>query len=162
MTATNYVRGTVLKCSFPYEDNPSGPGPQPHYCLFIEAVEVDGRWCHFVCYGTSRLDDDLIAKHRGAIFSVDSSLIKGSPMPGRVTHFVCSHVALIEEFWIFPGFQARLDFMHPKRRKDDKLRERMYQQYVAIEQIMVSQALIALNFYRDTGKLGLPTDSSLR
>ncbi len=83
-------------------------------------------------------------------------------MPGRVTHFVCSHVALIEESWIHPGFQARLDFMHPKRRKDDKLRERMYQQYVAIEQIMVSQALIALNFYRDTGKVGLPTDSSLR
>ena len=162
MSATNYVRGSVLKCSFPYVDRPSRPGPLPRYCLFVDAFDIHDRQYFAVCYGTSRLDDALLANHNGAIFSVDSSLIKGSPMTRRVTHFVCSHVAVIPDRWVYSNFRARLDFIRPESRHGDRLRERMYEQFVQLEPVMECEALIALNYVRTTGQPGLPGETTLR
>lgn len=162
MATPNFVRGSVVKCSFPYVDSPSSPGPQPHYCLFVDSFEIDGHQYYAVCYGTSRLDDALLSNHSGAIFSVDSNLVKGSPMPGRVTHFVCSHVAVIPDRWVYQNFSARLDFIRPERREGDHVRKRMYQQFESLEPIMDQEALIAVNYCRRTGKPGLPDDATLR
>ncbi len=162
MAATNFVRGSVLRCSFPYVDRPSRPGPHPHYCLFVDSFEIRDRIYYAVCYGTSRLDEPLLENHNGAIFSVDSSLIKGSPMSMRVTHFVCSHVAVIPDRWVYRNFQARLDFIRPEGRKGDRLRERMYDQFVLLEPLMEYEALIAVNYVRKTGRPGLPGETTLR
>ena len=162
MSDANFVRGSVLKCSFPYVDSPSRPGPHPHFCLFADSFEIRDRQYLAVCYGTSRLDDALLQHHSGAILSVDSSLIKGSPMPGRVTHFVCSHVAVIPDLWVFPGFKARFDFMRPERRHGDRLRERMYEQFMALEPVIEREALMTLSYVQQTGRPGLPGETTLR
>lgn len=162
MGTSNFVRGAVIKCSFPYVDSPSSPGPHPHYCLFIDAFELSGDKYVAVCYGTSRLDDALLEHHSGAVFSVDSRFVKGSPMPGRVTHFVCSHVAVIPDRWIYSNFSARLDFIRPERREGDHVRQRLFTLFEVMESIMLKEALTAVNHMRRTGKPGLPGHAALR
>ena len=118
---TSYSRGSVLKCLFPYDTKPSLPGPQSHYCLFISDYAIAGKTYATVCYGTSRLDDDLIRSHKGCILSVPSQFIKGK-MPGIVTHFIADHVALIslDDAWVYPYFQARLDFVREHLERDGR------------------------------------------
>ena len=157
---TSYSRGSVLKCLFPYDTKPSLPGPQPHYCLFISDYAIAGRTYATVCYGTSRLDDDLIRSHKGCILSVPSQFIKGK-MPGIVTHFIADHVALIslDDAWVYPTFQARLDFIREQR---DPQRQRLYKDFEAFEKAMKFAALDVLKFFRVTGQLGLPAGKTLR
>jgi hypothetical protein len=161
MASSNLVRGSVVKCQFPYVERPHSPGPKPHYCLFIDSLDVNSDKLVAVCYGTSRLDDDLIGRHNGAILSVDNALIKGSPMPGRVAHFACSRVAVIRQSWIYTNFNARLDFIRPERRFD-ALRARMFELYERLEPVMVQAALAAVDHYQRTGRPGLPQDATLR
>jgi len=73
MPTPNLIRGAVLKCSFPYDTDPAQPGPQPHYCLYIDSIEVQGSRSIALCYGTSRLDEGLLRAHNGAILSVSGS-----------------------------------------------------------------------------------------
>ena len=162
MTPTpGYLRGAVLKCRFPYDHSPRHPGPQPHYCLFIEQLQGIETPLIALCYGTSRLDQDLLRAHQGAVLSVPSTLVRGA-MPGHVTHFVCDHVALVPESWIYKDFNARLDFIRPDSRVNDPNRQHLYRQFEALEPIMVQATLDALKTHRRTGLPGLPTDSALR
>lgn len=159
---TNLVRGSIVKCLFPYVDRPHTQGPLPHYCLFIEAFRLAEQQVIAVCYGTSRLDAPLMARHQGFVLSVDNSLIKGSRPPGRVTHFVCSHVALLDEHWVYPNFTGRFDFMRHDSRKADPVRNRMFEQFLAMEPVMEREALNVLRHHQSTGRLGLPDGSTLR
>jgi hypothetical protein len=156
-----FVRGAVLKCRFPYVQSPARPGPLPHYCLFVEQRSVNGRGAVAVCYGTSRLDPQLLQSHDGAILSVASAFIKGK-MPGPVSHFVCDHVALVAEDWIYMDFVARLDFMRPDSRVGDAHRQRLYEQFVALEEVMEAAALEALHHCTVSQCFGLPPGKSLR
>lgn len=157
----SYVRGAVLKCRFPYDHSPEYPGPQPHYCLFIEQLQGVEIPLVAVCYGTSRLDQDLLRAHQGAVLSVASTFMRGN-MPGQVTHFICDHVALVPQDWIYKDFNARLDFIRPDSRANDPYRQHLYRQFEAVEPIMVRAALDALQTHRRTGLPGLPRDSVLR
>lgn len=160
MLPTSFARGTVLKCLFPYDTNPNRPGLQPHYCLFIEEVAIAELRYVAVCYGTSRLDDDLIRTHRGCILSVPSQFIKGN-MPGIVTHFIADHVALIalSKEWIYFHFHARLDFI---REQKDPQRQRLYKDFEVFERTMQLSALDAVQYFSETGKAGLPFGKTLR
>lgn len=160
---TSYPRGTVLKVYFPYDDSPSLPGPQVHYCMFIEQYSFGGKDYAAVCYGTSRLDEKLIQSHQGLIWSVDSKFIKGE-MPGHVTHFVADHVALIalNDTWVRPDFQARLDFMREDKRKNDVQRQRLFQQFEAFEKCLEQAALDTLAKCTEAGRIGLPPGKKLR
>lgn len=163
MTPANFVRGTVLKCSFPYDTTPNQPGPLPHYCLYIASGDADGGARYVaVCYGTSRLDNALLRTHSGAILSVASQFISGDKLPGEVTHFVCSHVAILPEAWLYGNFAARLDFIRPERRQNDQRRQRLYEQFQALERVMARAALDALEHTVSSGHFGLPPGKSLR
>lgn len=156
----SYPRGTVLKCYFPYDSNPSQPGPLPHYCLVVEDYELAGQRYAALCYGTSKLDDRLMRTHRGLVFSVPSNCISGA-MPGVITHFIGDHVALVslDDRWRYPKFQARLDFV---REQKDPQRRRLFEQFTLFERAMVTNAIDALDHFRKTGKLGLPRGKLLR
>lgn len=161
MPTPNLVRGAVLKCSFPYDSAPTQPGPLPHYCLYIDSVEVEGSRYVAVCYGTSRLDEELLRAHSGAVLSVASQFIKGD-MPSGVAHFVCNHVAAIPEAWIYGNFVARLDFIRAERRRTDQRRQRLYEAFEAVEDVMERAALDVLNHFTSTGRIGLPSGTTLR
>lgn len=86
----------MLKCLFPYDNDPHQPGPKPHYCLVADIpFSVGDQHYVAVAYGTSKLDENLLRAHRGLILSVDSAHLKGSALPGPVSHFVLDHVALL-------------------------------------------------------------------
>jgi hypothetical protein len=165
MTTTQFLRGSVVLCDFPFVERPHQRGSSEHFCLFVHA-EVEGdRNLVAVCYGTSRLDEKMLSAHRsGAIFSVPKSLIKISSgfMPGDVAHFVCDHVALIPESWINDRFKARLDFMRADVRQNDPARARMFAAFEKVEPLMQLAAIQAVEHKRTTGLLGLPPGRSLR
>lgn len=159
----NLVRGAVLKCQFPFDSHPDRPGPWPHYCLYIDSVDSEAGIRYVaVCYGTSRLDDVLMRAREGAILSVSSQYIAGSELPGPVSHFVASHVAILPEDWIYSNFFARLDFIRPEKRSTDARRQRLFEQFVALEPVMASAALDALHYTLKSGRPGLPPGRHLR
>lgn len=164
MTTTQFLRGSVVLCDFPYVDRPDQRGPSEHFCLFVHA-EVEGdRSLVAVCYGTSRLDQKMLAAHSsGAVFSVPRQFIKVSSghLPCDVAHFVCDHVALIPER-INARFKARLDFMRADVRQNDPARQRLFAAFERVEPLMQLAALEAVEHKRTTGRLGLPPGKSLR
>jgi len=153
MPTSQFLRGAVLKCRFPYDHHPHRPGPQPHYCLFAKQIEVGEQQVVAVCYGTSRLDDALIEAHQGLIFDVPSSFVRGT-MPGPITHFVADHVAILPIDWIQQDFVARLDFMREEKRQNDTTRRRLYQQFEAFESAMKIAAVQATQHFTQTGQMG--------
>lgn len=164
MSPTQYLRGTVVLCSFPFQDKPSERGPHPHFCLVIDTVEDRGEKLVAVCYGTSRLDDALVASQGGAVLSVPSRFIKVKSgfIPGQVMHLVLGHVALIPESWIDTRFSGRLDFIRAESRQADPTRQRLYQSFSAYEPIMQVAAVQAALHRRATGLPGLPPGKQLR
>lgn len=164
MTTTQYLRGSVVLCDFPFVERPDQRGSSEHFCLVVHAEEEDGRKLVAVCYGTSRLDEKMLASHGGAILSVPSRFIKISrgKVPGDVAHFVCDHVALIPESWINDRFTGRLDFIRADARQSDPVRQRLYQAFERFESLMQVAALQAVEHKRITGKVGLPPGKSLR
>ncbi|WP_157903480.1 hypothetical protein [Cupriavidus malaysiensis] len=163
MSTSRYPRGTILRCFFPYDTHPQIPGPKAHYCLLAEQVELPGESLLAVCYGTSRLDNNLIRKHNGVIFSVPSGLIRGT-MTGPVTHFVADHVALIKptERWMELDWSARLDFMRPEKRENDPRRARLYTEFQAVEEAALRMVEEAVLHFQATGTVGLLPGKTLR
>ncbi|QMI49747.1 hypothetical protein [Burkholderia sp. MBR-1] len=163
MASSPFVRGAVVKCRFPYDARPDKPGPQPHYCLLIAEFELGERTYAAVCYGTSRLDEQLIRAHAGMILSVPSRFIKG-PMPGPVTHFVADHVAIIphDEQWFYLSFKARLDYIPERARKGDFQRQRLFQDFLRHEAAMNVAAAQAAESLLELGRIGLPPNRKLR
>lgn len=162
MTAPQLLRGSVLCARFPYDAEPHRPGATFHFCLFIDHIVVEGLALVAVCYGTSRLDEQLLAAHQGAVFSVASEFVRGDRPHGPVTHFVADHVAVLREEWIKGSFKARLDFIRAEQRQHDKRRQRLFEQFCALEPTMQDAALDALGSYEQTGLLGLPPHKRLR
>jgi hypothetical protein len=160
MSAANFVRGGIVQARFPFDHAPGRPGPSFHYCLFVEAFQLESRQLYALCYGTSRLDEDLMAQHRGAVLSVASDYIRGT-MSGGITHFVCDHVAIVAESWLKPNFTARLDFIREDRRTDAR-RQSLYRQFEAMEPVMRRAALDVAQHALETGQLGLPPGARLR
>jgi hypothetical protein len=161
MSSQHFGRGAVLKCLFPYIDRPTEAGPDPHYCLYVDDLVHNG--CQYVagCYGTSRLDEGTLDAHSGAVLSVDNDYIRAR-MPGRVTHFVCDHVAVIPIEWVYGDFHARLDFIRERSRMKDQRRQRLYAQFEAIEEAMERAAHEAVRYLLEAGVPGLPPGKQLR
>ena len=83
-------------------------------------------------------------------------------MPGLVTHFVCTHVAVVPQAWVYPFFVARLDFLRPERRRGNPLRERLFQEFEALEDVMQTAAASAVRACVANGQFGLPPGKKLR
>ena len=165
MTAAQYARGRVALVDFPFVERPTQRGPKAHFCLVIDTVERPGlERLIAVCYGTSRLDDDLLSSQGGAVLSIPSRFIKVSAgfMAGEVAHFVLAHVALVPESWLDMRLVARLDFMRAETRTNDSIRQRLYQAFVGAEPIMQMAALQAINYWEESGNIGLPPGKVLR
>lgn len=163
MPTSQFVRGQVLKCLFPYDNASDRPGPHPHYCLYVQDVEVQDKRFVMVCYGTSRLDPALLRAHSGMILSVRSPMIKGE-MPGDVTHIVADHVALLpcNDDWIYGSFDARLDFVKESSRTKTPEHRRLYDAFVAFERVMKRAASDGMSLLIANGTVGLPPHITLR
>ncbi|KAF7964131.1 hypothetical protein AWV80_41755 [Cupriavidus sp. UYMU48A] len=165
MDASQIVRGVVLKCLFPYDNDPHQPGQKPHYCLVADVPFALGDQ-HYVAvvYGTSKLDEDLMRAHRGLILSVDSAHVKGSALPGPVGHFVLDHVALLPftKDWIYSDFRARFDFMRPEQREKDRKRQRLYEDFLLAERRMLAATDELLETFDRCKLIGLPAGKTLR
>jgi len=164
MSTTQYLRGSVILCDFPYQTSPNQRGPSEHFALFVEAFEDQGKRYVAACYGTSRLDDELLAVHGGAILSIPTQFIRitSGKMPQGVGHFVCDYVAIIPEEWINVRFAGRLDFMRSESRKNDLLRNRLFGAFERFEPIMQLGAVEAAKHMKLTGQVGLPAGKKLR
>lgn len=105
MTAAQYSRGQVVLADFPFTERPHERGPRQHFCLVIDTVESQEERLIAICYGTSRLDDDLLAAHGGGVLSIPRAFMKirSGFMDEVVGHFVLDHVALVPESWLDPG-----------------------------------------------------------
>jgi hypothetical protein len=97
----------VLKCLFPYSQNPGKPGEKPHYCLVVDVMNVYGKAHAVVCYGTSKLSSEFST----ISISLPSSSLIGDQPPGAVTHFVLSHTAYIplDDEYVYGNFASRID-----------------------------------------------------
>jgi hypothetical protein len=160
----NLVRGAVVLCDFPFETKPTLRGPTRHYCLFVDQCSgLDGSPLLIVAYGTSRLDEQMARLHTPGhgVLSVPSQFIKGSSMPGKVTHFLARHVALIPPDWVYPKFSARLDFIRPERRTTAH-HAKLYQEFELFEDVMDLAADKAVEYNLATGLVGLPHRYSWR
>ncbi|WP_163013100.1 hypothetical protein [Burkholderia stabilis] len=165
MQASQIARGVVLKCLFPYDNDPHQPGPKPHYCLVADIpFSVGDQHYVAVAYGTSKLDENLLRAHRGLILSVDSAHLKGSALPGPVSHFVLDHVALVplHEDWIYSDFRARFDFMREEQRRNDRERQRLYETFLLAERQMLAATDELLETFDRTQLIGLPQGKTLR
>lgn len=163
-TTAQPLRGAVRLCEFPYEERPHQRGPQKHFCLVAEEFIIAERRYLAVAYGTSRLDTHLLRAHAGAVFSVPTQFVKIARgyMRNPVTHFVCSHVALIDEHWVDPSFQGRLDFIRPELRTQDPLRARLYDAFCTVEPLLENAALSSIHLLREQGVIGLPPGARRR
>ncbi|MBK6616318.1 hypothetical protein [Ottowia sp.] len=164
MTAAQYSRGQVVLADFPFTERPHERGPRQHFCLVIDTVESQEERLIAICYGTSRLDDDLLAAHGGGVLSIPRAFMKirSGFMDEVVGHFVLDHVALVPESWLDPRFSARLDFMREEARKNDPIRERLFKAFVACEPVMQMAALQAALHTQETGRIGLPPGKTIR
>jgi hypothetical protein len=159
--ATSYSRGAVVKVLFPYDTNPSSPGPKPHYCLFVDEFEFNGMQYVALCYGTSKIDESLLTKHNGIIFSVSTAYIKGDAMSAPISHFIADRIAIVprDGKWILPDFNARLDFI---REQKDGIRKNLYQAFCGFERSMEFNFLQTVRYFAETKKSGMPPGKSLR
>lgn len=157
------ARGTVLLRMFPYQEEPKLPGPSLHYCLVAAAFEHGQVKAAALAYGTSRLDDALLEQHRGLILSVPAQHIRGTQMPGPVTHFVMDHVAVVPlvDPWVLPRFTARLDCFKSEH-EADPLRRRLRYQFEQLEPVLREAAIDATRDLRKTHTFGLPDGKLLR
>jgi hypothetical protein len=164
MAPAQYSRGQVVLADFPYSEWPARRGDKQHFCLVIDTVESQDVRLVAVCYGTSRLDEDLLAAHGGCVLSIPRPFVKvrSGFMNSSVMHLVLDHVALIPEDWIDQRFMARLDFMREDIRKNDPYRERLYKAFVAAEPVMQMSALQAVLYTQESGLIGLPPRKVLR
>jgi len=164
MDSSRFPRGTVLLCNFPYDNNPHQPGPEPHFCLVVDAYEHEGKQYVAVCYGTSSFEKVLLDRHQGLVLTVGKEFIKGIDLPKGRGNFLADHVALLplDEAWIVPSVQGRFDFIREKKREKDAQRARLYAQYLALEKSMLRATLEVLTSFIETGKLGLPQGKKLR
>lgn len=162
---TSLPRGTVLLCKFPYDEAPHEPGPAWHFCLAEDLYEHDGKIYVVVCYGTSATDDALLARHRGAILTVDKAFIKGIDMPKSRGQFIADRVALLpytNEF-VHPTVRGRLDCFRAKGEQEtDAQRARLLQQFERIEKILIREAIKCAASLFTKGKVGLPAGKTLR
>ncbi|MBW5284132.1 hypothetical protein [Burkholderia gladioli] len=161
---TSLPRGSVLRCRFPYEENPHTPGPTWHYCLLSGQYEFAGDILVAVCYGTSAVDETLFAKHRGSILTVDKQFIKGIDLPKDRGSFIADRVALVplHEEWIDLQHVGRLDIFREKKRMADAQRASLFEDFGRIEKIMLRSTMdTAANFLK-TGNVGLPPSKTLR
>lgn len=165
MDASQIARGVVLKCLFPYDNDPHQPGRRPHYCLVADSpFALRDQHYVAVAYGTSKLDETLLRAHRGLVLSVDSAHLKGSALPGPVGHFVLDHVALLPltKDWIYPDFRARFDFMRPEQRENDRQRQRLFEVFLLAERRMLAATDDLLETFDRTKRIGLPPGKTLR
>ena len=136
------VRGAVLKCLFPFEEDPSSPGPSPHYCLFIESLVFEAHTYIVVAYGTSKLDFALQSKH--PILDVPTKLLNGESIPSAhgVIHFLCDHVAVIPftSDWVYMNFSARLGIFK-KEYLTDPHRRTLLAKYEKAEPVMLRSSI---------------------
>jgi len=164
MAPAQYSRGQVVLADFPYSEWPSNRGDKQHFCLVIDTVESQNVRLVAVCYGTSQLDEDLLASHGGGVLSIPKAYVKirSGFMNAPVMHLVLEHVALIPEEWIDTRFNGRLDFMRENSRQNDPYRERLYKAFVACEPVMQMSALQAVLYTQESGLIGLPPRKVLR
>ncbi len=157
------VRGAVLKCLFPFEEHPSKPGLAPHYCLFVDNLELNGVQYIAAAYGTSRLDQKVLNVHH--VLDVSTGLIQGSEIGQNqgVIHFLCDHIAVMPftEDWIYMNFSARLAAFKAEHQKDPH-RRNLLKNFNRMELTMVSNAIDAIHNMRVTGQPGLPATCKLR
>lgn len=156
------ARGAVVLANFPFTDRPKLPGRLPHYCLVAATATLQDLRMVAVAYGTSRLDEELMRAHAGAILSVPSQLIKGATMPGPVTHFVMDHVAVmpIHEAWVHP-VTARLDCFKAHHAQDP-YRRQLLANFARMEHVLGDAAVKALSEQARTRQFGLPGGAKLR
>ncbi len=164
METSRFPRGTVLLCYFPYDNCPHQPGPEPHYCLLVDAYEHEGKQFVAVCYGTSAFDSPLFARHDGLVLTVGKEYIKGIDLPKDRGNFIADHVALLplDDEWVKPGVLGRLDFIRPESRERDMHRARLYAQYQSLERAMVRATFDVVDSFFRTGNFGLPSGKRLR
>lgn len=164
MVTKQYPRGSVVLAKFPFDDLPSEPGRLKHFCLVVDSVSRNGQTLFALCYGTSRLDEVLVASHCGGILSVPSTFLKVQKgvVEGPVGHYVLDHVALVPGDWIDDRFEGRFDFMREEARNGDRVRQRLYKVFEACEAAMQVAALEAIRHFETTGRLGLPLGKSVR
>lgn len=164
MHDAQYARGAVLLADFPYDSRPHQRGPREHFCLAMGAVVHEGQRYVAVCYGTSRLDNELLSAHGGAVLSVPTQFIRihSGRMPAGVGHFVCDHVAIVPDAWVNGTFLGRFDFMKVQSRQQDPLRQRLYETYELFEPILQQGVLAGVKMLRETGRCGLPPGKKLR
>jgi hypothetical protein len=167
-TPLNLVRGAVVKCLFPYDTKPNDPGPFFHYCLYAwHFAGADGTTWVAVAYGTSRLDEALLAHQNGLVLSVPAKMIRrdrvqADELAGAVTHWVTQHIAVVPESWIDARFSARIDFIREEKRRGDVHRQRAFELFTKHEVIMRESALNAVQSAITSGKPGLPPGQTLR
>lgn len=164
MATAQYLRGQVVLADFPFHEKPHQRGPKQHFCLVIDTVEIQDSRLVAVCYGTSRMDDNMLASHGGGVLSIPKVFVKirSGFMEAAVAHFILNRVALIPEGWIDTRFNARLDFMRAEARQNDPTRERLYRAFVACEPVMQMAALQATMHTQQTGLIGLPPGKTFR
>ena len=158
------VRGAVLKCLFPFEENPHSPGPSPHYCLFVDDfLGVDGEHLMVVAYGTSKLDQQLQDAH--CVLDVPTKLLSGSDIGSDqgVIHFLCDHLAIIqfESAWVYMNFSARLGVFKESQQKEPARRNLLHK-FQEAETILNKSAIALVREFLAKKKLGLKPGSKLR
>lgn len=157
------VRGGVLKCLFPFEGNPDSPGPGPHYCLYVDSFEDEGKIFIVVAYGTSKMDRQLQDAH--CVLDVSTELLSGSiiePSQG-VIHFLCDHLAILpfDSDWVYLNFSARLGIFKANH-QHDPARRNLYNKFCAAERVLNDSAISLARHYLATKKPGLKPGSTLR
>lgn len=162
MDTSRFPRGTVLLCRFPFDEYPTEPGPEPHFCLVLEEVMLAGKPHVFVCYGTSSFDDALFKRYAHNVLSVDSRFIEGIDMPKDRGNFIPDRIAIIpvDDAWIVPGIQGRVTCIRPPRIGNDAQHARLYAQYRAFQPVFASAIKRSIDSVLTTGQVGLPVRSN--
>jgi hypothetical protein len=161
MPSPCFLRGGVVRCSFPFQSQPHLPGPAPHYCLVIKREESEGA-VTALAYGTSRLDPQMLSAQRGSILSVPTTALTGIHRPpGVVSHILCNHVAVLPDAWIDPHFNCRLGFMRNEKRTTPHLRA-LYDTFEDLELVLFRAADRVFDAFKQTRLLGLTAGSTLR
>ena len=157
------MRGSVLKCMFPYEDNPNRPGPKPHYCLFIDQFEYEGSIYVIVAYGTSRLDKQLMNAHR--VLDVPTEFLDGSKPENDqgVIHFLCDHVAILplKSEWVNMRFSSRLGCFNESHLKDPR-RKNLLAKLSSMDRVLVNSACVRAKSFAVYNEPGLNPGATLR
>ncbi len=150
-------RGTVLRALFPFQGRPTQRGPAAHFCLFVDrCMGSRGSELIVIAYGTSQLDEQLARIHEPGhgLFSVPSQYMKGSPMPGQVTHYLARHLAVVPPTWIHSHFRARFNFLRPEKGQTAQ-QAQLLQQFELFEDLLEISAKYIVDYHLHTGRVGL-------